>query len=98
MHVSQTGWRGGWLRAALATFFVVSGLVHLIRPSVYVPIMPSYLPYPSELILVSGIAELAGGIGLLYPPTRRVARYGLIALLVAVFPANIQMAVNGFSN
>jgi uncharacterized membrane protein len=90
--------RGGRLRAALSALFIGSGLVHLIRPDVYMPIMPPYLPYSSTLILVSGVAEIAGGIGLLFPRTRRVARYGLIALLVAVFPANIQMAVNGFAN
>jgi uncharacterized membrane protein len=90
--------RSGWLRGMLAALFIASGLVHLVRPRVYLPMMPPYLPYPSALILVSGVAEIAGGIGLLFPPTRRVARYGLIALLVAVFPANIQMAVNGFTN
>ena len=90
--------RGGWLRGTLAALFIASGLVHLVRPRVYLPMMPPYLPYPSELILASGVAEIAGGIGLLLPPTRRVARYGLITLLVAVFPANIQMAVNGFTN
>lgn len=88
--------RAGRLRLALAALFVASGLVHLVRPGVYLPIMPAYLPYPTVLILVSGVAEIAGGSGLLIPPTRRVARFGLIALLVAVFPANIQMAVNGF--
>jgi uncharacterized membrane protein len=82
----------------LAALFIASGLAHLVHPCVYLPMMPPYLPYPSELILVSGIAEIAGGTGLLFPPTRRVARYGLIALLIAVFPANIQMAVNGFTN
>jgi uncharacterized membrane protein len=90
--------RGGWLRAALSALFIGSGLVHLIRPDVYMPIMPPYLPYPYTLIRVSGVAEIAGGIGLLFSQTRRVARYGLIALLIAVFPANIQMAVNGFAN
>jgi uncharacterized membrane protein len=48
-------------------------------------------------MLLSGVAEIAGGVGLLFPRTRHVARYGLIALLVAVFPSNIQMAVNGFT-
>ena len=90
--------RGGGLRGTLAALFIASGLVHLVRPRVYLPMMPPYFPYPSELILVSGVAEIAGGIGLLLPPTRRVARYGLIALLIAVFPANIQMVVNGFTN
>ncbi len=93
--MSQSRQRGRFLRGALAALFIVSGLLHLLRPSLYLPIMPPYLPYPNEMILVSGVAELAGGVGLLFPPTRRVARYGLIALLVAVFPANIQMAVNG---
>lgn len=90
--------RGGWLRGALAALFIASGLVHLLRPSVYMPMMPPYLPYAADLILVSGVAEIAGGAGLLFPPTRRVARYGLIALLVAVFPANVQMAANGFTD
>ncbi|HEY7021460.1 MAG TPA: DoxX family protein [Ktedonobacterales bacterium] len=90
--------RNRWLRAGLSTLFIGSGMVHLIRPSVYLPMMPPYLPYPSELILVSGVAEIAGGIGLLFPPTRRAARYGLIALLLAVFPENIQMAINGFAS
>jgi uncharacterized membrane protein len=90
--------RGGGLRGTLAALFIASGLVHLVRPRVYLPMMPPYLPYPSGLILISGAAEIAGGVGLLIPSTRRVARYGLIALLVAVFPANIQMALNGFTN
>lgn len=90
--------RGGLLRGALAGLLAVSGLIHLIRPGIYLPVMPPFLPYPVASILLSGVAEIAGGAGLLVPPTRRAARYGLIALLVAVFPANIQMAVNGFSD
>jgi uncharacterized membrane protein len=82
----------------LSALFVGSGLIHLVQPDVYLPIMPPYLPYPAVLILMSGVAEIAGGVGLLIPPTQRAARYGLIALLVAVFPANIQMAVNGFTD
>jgi uncharacterized membrane protein len=90
--------RGVLLRGMLAALFIASGLLHLVSPRVYLPMMPPYLPYPSQLILVSGVTEIAGGIGLLFPPTRRGAHYGLIALLIAVFPANIQMAVNGFTN
>jgi uncharacterized membrane protein len=78
--------------------FIGSGLVHLVRPGVYMPVMPPYLPYPSSLILVSGVAEITGGVGLLIPPTSRIARFGLIALLVAVFPANIQMAISRFTS
>jgi uncharacterized membrane protein len=93
-------WNGrrGWLRTGLSALFFGSGLVHLLWPDVYLPMMPPRLPYPAALIFVSGGAEIAGGLGLLFPPTRRLARYGLIALLVAVFPANMQMAINGFAS
>jgi uncharacterized membrane protein len=86
------------LRGALAVLFTAAGAVHLIRPSLYLPIMPPALPYKSELILVSGVAEIAGGAGLLIKPVRRPAAYGLIVLLVAVFPANVQMLLNGFES
>jgi uncharacterized membrane protein len=89
---------GGWPHGIAAALFIGSGLVHLLRPRVYLPMMPPYLPCPSEVILASGVAEIAGGIGVLFPPTRRVARNGLIALLIAVFPANIQMAVNSITS
>ena len=82
------------LRGALAVFFTLAGAVHLIRPSLYLPIMPPVLPYKAELILVSGVAEIAGGAGLFIKPVRRSAAYGLIVLLVAVFPANVQMLLN----
>ena len=86
------------LRGALAVFFTLAGAVHLIRPSLYLPIMPPVLPYKSELILVSGAAEIAGGVGLLIKPVRQAAAYGLIVLLVAIFPANIQMLLNGLAS
>jgi uncharacterized membrane protein len=88
---------GRLLVAALAALFIVSGAVHLIHPDLYLPIMPPALPNKPALILISGIAEIAGGAGLLVPRTRRAAAYGLMALLVAVFPANVQMALNGFA-
>jgi uncharacterized membrane protein len=56
--------------------------------------VPEILPAPLLLVQISGIAEIAGGLGLLFPATRRLAAWGLIALLIAVFPANINMAVN----
>jgi len=58
----------------------------------YVGIMPPYLPFPRELVLISGVAEILGGLGVLVPRVRRAAGWGLALLLVAVFPANIQMA------
>jgi uncharacterized membrane protein len=78
----------------LAAFFTVAGANHFISPDTYLPLMPSYLPWPLALIYLSGVAEIAGGIGVLIPQWRRLAGWGLIALLVAVFPANIHMLVN----
>ena len=80
-------------RVLLAGFFVVAGLMHFVVPGVYVRIVPPALPSPQLLVAVSGIAEILGGLGLLVPWTRRMAAWGLVILLVAVFPANIYMAV-----
>lgn len=78
----------------LALLFTAAGLMHFVKPAMYVSIMPPYLPYPRELVLISGVAEILGGLGVLVPPVRRAAGWGLALLLVAVFPANIQMAQN----
>ncbi len=83
------------LRGGLAALFTMAGLLHLLRPALYLPIMPPYLPRPLALIYLSGICEIAGGIGLLIARLRRAAGYGLIALLIAVFPANVQMLIDG---
>jgi uncharacterized membrane protein len=79
------------LRRLAAIFFVVAGTFHFLKPEMYLQIMPPYFPAPQLLVAVSGIAEIAGGIGLLIPRLRRAAGWGLIALLFAVFPANIYM-------
>ncbi len=65
--------------------------MHLVKPALYRPIMPAGLPAPGVLILISGIAEILGAVGLLPRRTRRAAGVGLIVLLVAVFPANVEM-------
>ena len=78
-------------RVLAAVFFIVAGVFHLSEPELYLQIMPPYFPAPQFLVAVSGVAEIAGGIGLLIRPVRRAAGWGLIALLVAVFPANIYM-------
>ncbi len=78
----------------LATLFTIAGINHFANPEVYRRIVPPYLPAPSLLVIISGIAEIAGGIGLLIPSLRRPAAIGLLALLVAVFPANIHMALH----
>ena len=78
-------------RILLAGIFAGAGVLHIARPGLYRPIMPSVLPAHDALILVSGLAQLAGAIGLLIPRTRRAAAVGLVLLLLAVFPANVEM-------
>ena len=81
-------------RYALALFFSVAGLLHFLFPAAYAAIMPPWLPAPLLLVYVSGVFEFAGGIGLLPERTRRLAAFGLIALSLAVLPANVQMLLN----
>ncbi|MDQ2666826.1 MAG: DoxX family protein [Gemmatimonadota bacterium] len=80
--------------ALIALIFAASGVLHLVKPQPYVSIMPPWLPAPLALVIVSGICEIAGAAGILLPFTRVAAGWGLIALLLAVFPANIQMLIN----
>lgn len=82
-------------RWVLALFFVAAGLNHFRAPEVYLGMMPPWVPWPGAMNVISGAAEVLGGIGLLVPATRRVAGWGLIALLVAVFPANVRVAMQG---
>jgi uncharacterized membrane protein len=78
----------------LGAFFVAAGINHFAHPGIYLRIVPPWLPAPDLLVRISGICEILGGIGVLVPNTRGAAGVGLIALLVAVFPANVQMAVH----
>jgi uncharacterized membrane protein len=78
----------------LALGFLASGAVHLAKPEFYEPIMPSWVPSHREVILGSGVAEIALAAGLLTPATRRLAGWGSVALLLGVYPANIKMAVD----
>ena len=80
-------------RYVLAVLFVGAGLLHFLRPATYLAIMPPQLPQPLLLVYVSGLFELLGGLGLLWSRTRRLAGWGLLVLLVAVFPANVYMAL-----
>jgi uncharacterized membrane protein len=75
----------------LALLFIGAGVLHFLHPEPYLRIVPPALPAPRLLVLLSGVAEVAGGLGLLLPATRRWAAWGLLALLVAVLPANVYM-------
>jgi uncharacterized membrane protein len=87
------GWRTRF-RWLLALFMVGVGALHFLGPEFFVRIVPDYLPAHAMLVAVSGVFEILGGVGLLVPRTRRMASYGLVALYVAVFPANVNMVVH----
>jgi uncharacterized membrane protein len=78
----------------LAVLMVVAGVMHFVAPAGYVRIVPRWLPAPGALVFVSGVFEILGGLGLLPRATRPWAAWGLIALFIAVFPANVNMAMN----
>lgn len=79
---------------ALAPLFVLAGVNHFVDTDFYLSMMPPYLPAHLELVYLSGILEILGGVGVLAPRTRALAGWGLVALLIAVFPANVHMAAN----
>ena len=79
-------------RFVMGALYIAAGGLHFVLTRTYVGIMPDYLPAHRELVLISGAAEIAGGIGVMAPQTRRVAAWGLVLLLIAVMPANVWMA------
>lgn len=85
-----------WNTYLLAAFFTAAGVNHFANPAPYLTMMPSYLPEPTLLIQISGVAEVLGGLGVLYSSTRVLAGWGLILLLFAVFPANLNAALHGW--
>ena len=78
----------------MAFFYILAGIMHFIKPDFYLAIMPPYLPWHLKLVYLSGICEMIVGILLVPKPTRSLGAWLLIALLIAVYPANIQMAIN----
>ncbi|MGB7325344.1 MAG: DoxX family membrane protein [Rubripirellula sp.] len=81
-------------RFVISLLFIAAGVNHFVSPDVYVKIVPAYLPWPLALVYVSGFFEVTGGIGVAVSKLRRAAGWGLIALLVAVFPANVDMVIH----
>lgn len=79
---------------AMAALYVFAGVNHFRNPETYLGIMPPWLPYPAALVAISGMAEIGLGLLLFPEKTRRLAAWGIILLLIAVFPANIQMAID----
>jgi uncharacterized membrane protein len=77
-----------------AAFYVFAGILHFVQPEFYLKIMPPYIPWHQAMVRISGFFEILGGLGLLAPRTRRAAAWGLVAMLIAVFPANLYMATN----
>ena len=89
MRTLRAGMR--WL---LGLLFAAAGVAHFANPAFYVRIMPQYLPWHLELVYLSGAAEVLLGVLLLVPRTQNLAAWGLVALLAAILPANLHMAMN----
>jgi uncharacterized membrane protein len=85
--------RRSWLRGAVAFGFLIAAVPHFTATATEASLIPAAVPRRPELVLLTGVAEIAGALGLLIPRTRRLAAYGLVALLIAVFPANINHAI-----
>ena len=83
------------MRVAAGVAFIVASLPHFFSPERYLPMMPPFVMAPEAMIFVSGMGELLGGIGLLVAQTARLAAWCLVALLIAIFPANLYVAISG---
>jgi uncharacterized membrane protein len=95
-HLFQFGpddwqWR---MRVAASVAFLIFGVDHLANPGRYLPMMPAYLPWHLNVVLFTGLSEIAGALGLLLPTTRRIAGMSLAVYLAAVMPANVQNLLN----
>jgi uncharacterized membrane protein len=81
------------MRRLFGPFFVFAGIMHFVKPRSYEWIMPPYVPRQREVVYVSGVAEIAGGLATMHPATRRAGSAWSILTLIAVFPANLHMAL-----
>jgi len=82
------------LRVILAVCMVVAGVLHFAQPDPFIRIVPGFLPAPATLVYLSGAIEMLLGVGLLVPATRQFSAWGLVVLFIAVYPANLNMAIN----
>ncbi len=81
-------------RYIVAIIFIAAAILHFVYTEAYIRVMPEYIPYHRAMVLISGMAELTGGVGILIPKVRIWAGWELIILLIAVFPANIEIAID----
>ncbi len=81
----------------MSFFYIAAGSYHFINPDFYFKMMPTYLPFHWGINIISGAAEILLAIALIPLQTRRFAAWGIILLLIAVFPANIQMSINAYN-
>ena len=88
-----TSWWKKLVLFGLSTFFIYTGIHHFVNPGFYLSIMPPAFPLHAEAVYISGFFEVVGGVCVLIPRLRKIAGWGLVALLVAVYPANIYMAI-----
>jgi uncharacterized membrane protein len=82
------------LRRLVGPFFVIAGVLHFVIPRSYRKIVPPWVSAPAAMVYASGVAEIAGGVGMMVPAGRRFAGWWLIATMAGVFPANVHMAMN----
>lgn len=78
----------------LAFILILAGIMHFVKPYFFLKIMPGYIPFPVKMVYLSGIVEIICGVLLIFPQTQTYGAWLSIALLIAVFPANIEMAKN----
>ena len=83
------------MRSVLAIFYFGAGVVHIISPSGFIKIVPHFVPWPAQVVFVTGLCEIAGALGLLLPTSRKAAGIGLALYAVCVFPANVKHALEG---
>ena len=82
-------------RILLGLFFIIGGAAHFASPDPYIKMMPPYIPFHLAMVYLSGVVEIAGGVLVLIPATQRIGGWVLMLTLLAIFPANVHMAING---